>query len=140
MRRRHLKLVGASRILKRCKGAGAPSLMDTEDEEYVANAIEGKCYYHGRRNDATVYDDRRIKTKDLVSIANYSRYKRGLKLIKSSKTVMLRAKPRNVRSIEGKKHSGKWLSCTRKPTTENAKNESIHYNRAAVKIVRQEYA
>ena len=52
-------------------------MMDSDDEEFVANAIviEAKCSYHGRRNDATVYAIHRIKTRDLLSIGNLKELK-----------------------------------------------------------------
>ena len=99
--------------------------MDSVGEEFAANAIEAKCSYHGRRNDELFVQ---------ITEPRHEILQKGAKLIKSAKTVLLRAKPRNVRTVEGKQLFGKWLFSSRKP----AKNESVHYNRAAVKLVRQE--
>lgn len=39
------------RIIKRRKlGGGAPSKLDSEDERFIANAIQSKATYHGRRH------------------------------------------------------------------------------------------
>lgn len=90
----------------RSLGAGAKPLLDSEDEQFVADAIETKSSAHGRRHDTVLYLNHRIKSEDLLSIANYKLMKRGKKMIRSAKTVHLRSRPRNIRSIEGKRHKG----------------------------------
>ena len=80
-----------------------------------------------------------MKGRDLLSIAYYNLFKRGKKLLKSSQRVILRSKPQNKSTIEGRGHKGKWLYCMRKPPkTEAEKNESVHFNLAFVKKIRQE--
>lgn len=100
------KLVKENRMKLRSLGAGAKPLLDSEDEQFVADAIETKSSAHGRRHDTVLYLNHRIKSEDLLSIANYKLMKRGKKMIRSAKTVHLRSRPRNIRSIEGKRHKG----------------------------------
>lgn len=84
---------------RRKQSCGAPSLLDSDDEESIAKAFEDKSTAHGRRHDMVPYTNHRVKKKDLLSLANYFRLKQGKKLIKSATTVLNRARPRNVRSI-----------------------------------------
>ena len=100
-------LIKENRYKDRKIGAGAPSLLDSEDEEFIAKAIEDKSSAHGRRHDTTLYLHHRIKSRDLLTLANYNLAKRGKRLIKSSQTVYLRARPRKVNTIEGRRHTGK---------------------------------
>ena len=39
---------------------GRPSLLDSDDEEFVAKSIEDKATYHGRRHDLVMYTNRRV--------------------------------------------------------------------------------
>ena len=103
------QLVKENRVKLRKAGAGAKSLLDSEDETFIANAIESKTSAHGRRHDTVMYLNHRVKSEDLLSIANYNLMKRGKKLIKSAKTVQLRARPKSVKTIEGKKHKGNFI-------------------------------
>ena len=54
-------------------GAAVPSLLDLEEEDAIANAINSKSTCHGRRHEATLFTNQRVKKKDLLSLANYSR-------------------------------------------------------------------
>ena len=77
-----------------------------------------------------------VKVRDLKNIANANLLKRGKKPIRSSVTAWNRSKPRNIRSIQAKRHKGKMLFCTRKPPkTEDNSNESTHDQRAHKKNV-----
>ena len=42
-------LIDSNRVKKRKLGARAPQLLDSEDEEFIANAIASKSTCHGRR-------------------------------------------------------------------------------------------
>lgn len=109
-----------------------------------------------------MFTNRRVKVRDLLGIANHSLRKHGKHTIKSYTTVLNRARPRNKRSIQGKKHiglskttsfikvpgqnvqlivvfsfiSGKGLFCCRKPPkTEESSSINTHYQRAHKKNV-----
>ena len=99
-------LIKENRIKNRKSGAGAKPLLDTEDEEYIARAIESMCSAHGRHHDPVMYLNHRLKCRDLLSIANHSLASRGKKLIKSARTVLLRPRPKKINSREGERHKG----------------------------------
>ena len=82
---------------------GRPCLLDSEDEEFLANAIEDKVTYHSRRKDTVMYTNRRVKSRDCLNIVNYNLKRRGRKLVKSYTTVHKRSRPKNKRSIQAKK-------------------------------------
>ena len=126
-------LISTNRLKKRKLGAGAPQLLDSEDETFIAKAISTKSTCHGRRHETTLFTNHRVKKRDFLSLANYSLIKRGKKLIKSATTVANRGKPKNVRSIAAKAHIGKWLWCAKKPPkTEDHDTVSTHHQRAHV--------
>jgi hypothetical protein len=127
-----------NRVKKRAKTTqGNKSLIDSEDEDFIAKSIEDKATYHGRRHDLVLYTNRRVKKRDLLNIANYRLASRNKKLIKSATTVYNRCKPRSSRSIQAKRHKGKGLFCTKKPPkAEDIDNENTHYQRAHVKNVK----
>ena len=125
--------------LKRRKltSQGAPQLIDTDDEEFIAKCIEDKATYHGRRHNLVMYTNRRVKNQDLKAIANFHLQSRKKKLIKSSTTAYNRCKPKNIRSKQAKQHVGKGLFCCKKPPkAEDCDNENTHYQRAHVKNVK----
>ena len=131
------RLVLDNRLKLRKLGAGAPVLLDSEDKEFIAKAIESKSTAHGRRHDSTLYLNHRVKFDDLLSLANYSLAKRGKKLLRSASTVYLRSRPKQLNTIEGRRHVGKWLFCTKKPPkTESHSNETTHHQRAHIKLNR----
>ena len=116
---------------------GRPSLLDSDDEDFVAKSIEDKATYHGRRHDLVMYTNRRVKKRDLLNIANYKLLSKNKRMIKSATTAYNRSKPRSLRSIQAKKHRGKGLFCTKKPPkAEDIDNENTHYQRAHVKNVK----
>ena len=107
---------------------GRPTLLDSEDEEFVAKSNEDKATYHGRGHDLVMYTNRRVKKRDLLNIANYKLVCRNKEMIKSATTVYNRGKPRSKRSVQAKKHRGKGLFCTKKPPkAEDVDNENTHY-------------
>ena len=77
-----------------------------------------------------------IESKNhFLTIANYSLYKRGKKLIKSATTVLNSCRPRNKASRAAKLHIGKGLFCAKKPPkTEQEQNECTHHQRKQIKM------
>ena len=71
------KLIKENRLKGRKLGAGVKPLLDSKDEEFVPNAIASKSTCHGRRKVATLYLHHRVKCEGLLTLANYSLYKRG---------------------------------------------------------------
>jgi hypothetical protein len=100
------KLIRDNRVKLRRLRPGPKDLLDYNDEQFIANAIESKSSTHGRRHDSVLYLNHRVKSRDLLSIANYNLHKRGKRNIKSARTVWLRARPRKINTIEGRKHKG----------------------------------
>ena len=124
-------LIEASPTKRRRLGAGPTEKIDSECEEFIANAIETKATYHGRRHDTVMYTNRRVKRRDLLQIANQNLLERGKVTIRSSVTAWNRSRPRNKRSIQSKRHRGNALFCSKKPPkTEDKFNENTHYQRA----------
>ncbi|CAG2257868.1 unnamed protein product [Mytilus edulis] len=139
------KLIKENRIKARRLGAGARPMLDSDDEEFIANAIESKSSAHGRRQDTVLYLNHRVKLEDLLSIANYNLIRRGKKLLKSAKTVHLRARPRKINTIEGKRHKGIYSIIVtgsfvpKIPSkTEDHSTELTHHQRAHVKLNRED--
>ena len=91
------KLIKENRLKGRKLGAGAKPLLDSEDEEFVSNATASKSTCHGRRKDATLYLHYGVKCEGLLTLTNYSLYKRGRKLIKSALTIYMRGRPKRLR-------------------------------------------
>lgn len=65
------KRLASSLMKNRKRSCGAPSLLDSDDEEAIASAIEEKSTAHGRRHDMVPYTNHRVKKKDFLSLANY---------------------------------------------------------------------
>ena len=85
-----------------------------------------------------MYTNRRVKSGDLLNIANFRPLQKGKKLIKSATTAWNQSKPQNKRSHEAKKHIGKGLFCTKKPPkTEDKHNVNTHHQRAHVRNVQR---
>ncbi|CAB3976669.1 RNA-directed DNA polymerase from transposon X-element [Paramuricea clavata] len=101
------QLLNSRGIKRRKLGAGLPSLLDEEDEEFIAKAIESKSTCHGRRHETTLFTHHRVKKRHFLSLAHHSLLKRGKKLITSATTVTNRGKPRNIKSVAAKAHHGK---------------------------------
>ena len=115
-KRKAVKMFEERRIKRRAiTKQGRPTLLDSDDEEFVAKSIEDKSIYHGRRHDLVMYTNRRVKKRDLLNIANYKLVCKNKKMIKSATTVYNRCKPRSIRSVQAKRHKGKELFCTKKP-------------------------
>lgn len=138
IKRKAKQLFEENRFKQRARSTqGRKRLLDDEDEEFIAKCIEDKATYHGRRDDTVMYTNKRVKKEDLLSIANYKLRERGKKLIKSANTVYNRSRPRNMRSVQAKRHSGKGLFCFKKPPkAEDCGNENTHYQRAHVKNIK----
>ena len=132
-RRKAIRVFEESRMKQRARtNQGRPSLLDSDDEEFVAKSMEDKATYHGRRHDLAMYTNRRVKKADLLNIANYKLICEGKQTIKSATTVYNRSKPRY---LQAKRHRGKSLFCCKKPpTAEDIDNENTHYQKAHVKI------
>ena len=141
LKRQASSLIECNRLKRRKLSNQGPKLqLDEEDEEFIAKAIEDKSSYHGRRHDTVLYTGQRVKKKNLLSIANYRLAQRGKKLIKSATTVYNRARPRNKRSLQAKRHCGKGLFCWKKPPKgEENTNENTHYQRAHVKNIKRRF-
>ena len=129
--RKYRNLIMEERVGLRKASSGRPQVIDEEDEKFVLQCIEEKSTAHGRRHDAVLYTGHRVKKRDFLRLANYSRISRGLKPIKSATTVFNRARPRNKRSIQANKHLGLGLFCAKKPP-KMKDNENIltHHQRA----------
>ena len=129
--RKYRNLIMEERVGLRKASSGRPQVIDEEDETFVLQCIEEKSTAHGRRHDAVLYTGHRVKKRDFLRLANYSRISRGLKPIKSATTVFNRARPRNKRSIQTNKHLGLGLFCAKKPP-KMKDNENIltHHQRA----------
>ena len=113
--------------------------MDSDDEEFIARAIEDKSTAHGRRHDMVLYTGmHRVKKSDLLSLANYRRLQKGKQLIKSATTVYNRSRPCNKRSLQAKRHKGSGLFCFKKPPkTESVGTELTHHQRKHVQLAKQ---
>lgn len=131
VKRTATSLLEENRVKRRCLGAGAPRVIDTDDEEFVVKCIEEKSAIHGCRHETVAYLDHRVKSRDLLTSANHHRRERGLKEIRSATSVWNRSRPRNKRSRQAKCHTGNGLFCTKKPPkTADSDNENIHHQRA----------
>ncbi len=131
-------LAESHRMKKRKLGAGPSKQLDSSDEEFMAKAIEDKATYHGRRHNPVMFTNRRVKKRDLLSIANYRLLQKGKKMIKSATTPWNRSRPRNIRSRQARLHIGKGIFCTKKPPkAEDCDNENTHHQRSHCKNVQQ---
>ncbi len=102
----------------------------------MAQCIEEKASYHGRRHETVMYTNQREKARDLLNVVNFKHIQEGKKLIKSATTAYNRARPANKRSIQAKRHKGKGLFSFKKPPkAEDNQNESTHHQRCHVKNI-----
>ena len=138
VKRKAQELFEERRVKRRSlSNQGRPCLLDSEDEEFLAKAIEDKATYYGRRKDTVMYTNRRVKSRDCLNIVNYNLKRRGRKLVKSYTTVYNRSRPKNNRSIQAKKHKEKGLFCFKKPPkAEDRDNENTKYQRGHVKNIK----
>ena len=115
IKRKAKSLFEENRVKRRkISSQGRPSLLDSEDEEFVAKCIENKATYHGRRHDTVTYTNKRVKKSDHLDIANYKLLQRRKQAIRSANTVYNRSRPRNIRSLQARRHCGKGLFCFKK--------------------------
>lgn len=99
IRRQLQNLIEENRLKKRALTTQGPKeCIDESIEDLIAQSIEQKATYHGRRQGTTMYTNRRVKKRDLLSIANYHLLKANKRLIKSATTAWNRSQPRNLRS------------------------------------------
>ena len=76
-KRRAESLLDQSRIKRRKLGAGRPTEMDGDEEEFLLKAIEEMARAHGRRHDTVMYLHHRVKAKDMLKIVNQRRVEKG---------------------------------------------------------------
>jgi len=62
------RLLEDNRIKRRRLGAGPADKIDVECEEFIAKAIESRATYHGRRKEAVMFTNRRVKVCNLLNI------------------------------------------------------------------------
>lgn len=111
-----------------------------EDEEWLLKCIEDKATINGRQHESVLYTHHRVKTRDLLNIANYHRYKQGKRLLKSVSSATTRARPTNKRSQQAKRHIGKGLWCSKKPPkTEDQRSECTHHQQKHVKLAQEDF-
>ena len=87
------RLVAEQRITRRSLGAGRKRELNSEDEDWLLKCIEDKATSHVRRHESVLYTHHRVKTRDLLNIANDCRYKQGKRLLRSASSVATRARP-----------------------------------------------
>ena len=89
------KLITENRLGLRRKSSGRSLGMDEIEKNFIRKCIESKSMAHGRRQDLIMYTNRRVKKKDFLQLVNYNRLTRGLRPLKSSRTVYNKARPCN---------------------------------------------
>ena len=140
VRRTARRLVAEQRITRRSLDAGRKRELDSEDEEWLLKCIEDKATINGRQHESVLYTHHRVKTRDLLNIANYRRYKQGKRLLQSVSSVATRARPTNKRSQQAKRHIGKGLWCSKKPPkTEDHGSECMHHQQKHVKLAKENF-
>ena len=79
MRKRKASQLIEQQQLKRRKTGqqGAPRKLDDEDEDFLEKCVEDKSTYHGRCQNLVMYTNRRVKSRDLLNIANHRLQKAG---------------------------------------------------------------
>ena len=131
VKRKQRRLITKGRIGMRKALKGRPQLMHEVDENYVMQCIERKATAHGRQHENVMYLNHRVKKKDFLKLANRSRISRGFRPIKSTTTVLNRARPRCSRSIQAKRHLGLGLFCSKKPPKlQDNENILTHHQQA----------
>ena len=140
VRRTARRLVAEQRITRRSLDAGRKRELDSEDEEWLLKCIEDKATINGRQHESVLYTHHRVKTRDLLNIANYCRYKQGKRLLRSLSSVATRARSTNKRSQQAKRHIGKGLWCSKKPPkTEDHRSECTHHQQKHVKLAKEDF-
>ena len=129
-------LIQDRRLKMRKLGSGRKQSMDAIDEKFLVDCIMSKATSHGRRHDSVLYLNHRVKKKDFLNIVNVSRERRNLKPIRSATTAYNRSRPKNIRSLQAKKHKGLGLFCCKKPPKAEENNGLLtHFCRAQKKNV-----
>lgn len=62
-------LLESHRVKRRKLGAGPPCLLDAEDEDFIAKAVEAKSTCHGRRHETPLFTHHRVKKRHFLSLA-----------------------------------------------------------------------
>jgi hypothetical protein len=71
-KRKATQLIEQQQLKRRKNGQqGAPRKLDDEDKDFFAKCVEDKSTYHGRRQNLVMYTNRRVKSRDLLNIANH---------------------------------------------------------------------
>ena len=89
-KRRAESLLDQSRIKRRKLGAGRPTEMDEDEEEFWLKAVEEMATAHGRRHDTVMYLHHRVKAKDMLKLVNQRRVEKGKKPLRAVSTVLAR--------------------------------------------------
>ena len=140
VRRTARRLVAEQIITRRSLDAGRKRELDSEDKEWLLKCIEDKATINGRQHESVLYTHHRVKTRDLLNIANYCRYKQGKRLLRSLSSVATRARSTNKRSQQAKRHIGKGLWCSKKPPkTEDHRSECTHHQQKHVKLAKEDF-
>ena len=127
-------LLDQSHIKRRKLGAGRPTGMDGDEEQFLLKAIEEMSTAHGRRHDTVMYLHHRVNAKDMLKIVNQRRVEKWKKPLRAVSTVLAHGKPKRKDSIQAKRHLGQSLFCCRKPPkTEDNETELTHHQRAHVR-------
>ena len=113
-------------VKRRRLGAGRPTEMNEDEEEYHSKCIEEMSTAHGRRHDTVLYLNHRVKARDILKIVvNHRRTEKDLRPLQSISTVLARGKAKRTRSIQEKRHKGHSLFCCKKtPKTEDKQNRT----------------
>ena len=117
VKRTQQQLTESNRLKKGEKSTGRPAVVGEEIEHFLVKCIADKCVSHGMRQDTVLYSNRRIKSRDLLDLANFKLQEKEKKL-RSATTVLNLSKPRYFRSRQSKLHRGSRLFCTKAPYKE----------------------
>jgi hypothetical protein len=70
-------------------GAGGPTEINEDEEEYYSKCIEEMFTAHGRRHDTVLYMNHRVKARDMLKIVvNHRRTEKDLRPLQSISTVL----------------------------------------------------
>lgn len=139
LKRQASSLIESNRLDRRKLSSQGPKLrLDGDDKDFIAKAIKDKASYHSSYHQTVLYTGQRVKKKILLTIANYRLAPRGKKLIHLAATVYNRARPRNKRCLQAKRHTGKHFFCWKRPPKGKEKsNENTHHQRAHIKNIKK---
>ncbi len=97
LRRCQASLIREKRLKLRKLGSGRKLSMDEVDERFLVDCNMVKATAHGRRHDAVMYLNHRVKKNDFLKLVNFSRSTRILPYVKSATAVFNRSCPKNRR-------------------------------------------